>query len=242
MTTFSRTWNAAYNASPADSDNISEGGGKIRNLKTDIAERLEVDHSWAGDADDGAHKKITFKQQASDPTTAANTGFLYTKDVSGKAELFWKDEDGDVIQLTSGGQLAGVPSGAITLWSGSIVSIPSGWALCDGTSGTPDLRDKFIVGAGSTYAVAATGGAATHDHGAATGSHVLTEAELPAHSHGLRGTTVVAGGDSGATQVLDFDSSGQTTTSTGSGTGHTHTIASASSLPPYYALAYIMKL
>jgi hypothetical protein len=57
----------------------------------------------------------------------------------------------------------------ITLWSGSIASIPSGFALCDGTSGTPDLRDKFIVGAGSTYAVDATGGSA--------------DATLPTHTH-----------------------------------------------------------
>ena len=50
------------------------------------------------------------------------------------------------------------PSGGIVMWSGSVASIPSGWLLCDGTNGTPDLRNRFIVGAGSTYAVGATGG------------------------------------------------------------------------------------
>jgi hypothetical protein len=60
-------------------------------------------------------------------------------------------------------------TGMIILWSGSIASIPSGFALCDGTSGTPDLRDRFIVGAGSTYAVDATGGSA--------------DATLPTHTH-----------------------------------------------------------
>jgi hypothetical protein len=51
-------------------------------------------------------------------------------------------------------------SGMIILWSGSVVSIPAGWLLCNGASSTPDLRDRFVVGAGSTYAVDATGGSA----------------------------------------------------------------------------------
>jgi hypothetical protein len=54
--------------------------------------------------------------------------------------------------------IATFSSGMILLWSGSVASIPSGWVLCNGSSGTPDLRDRFIVGAGSTYAVNATGG------------------------------------------------------------------------------------
>jgi hypothetical protein len=50
------------------------------------------------------------------------------------------------------------PSGGIILWRGSIASIPSGWALCDGNNGTPNLKDRFVVGAGNSYAVGATGG------------------------------------------------------------------------------------
>jgi hypothetical protein len=60
-------------------------------------------------------------------------------------------------------------SGMIILWSGSVVSIPAGWLLCNGASSTPDLRDRFVVGAGSTYAVDATGGSA--------------DATLPSHTH-----------------------------------------------------------
>jgi microcystin-dependent protein len=67
-----------------------------------------------------------------------------------------------------------LPVGLITLWSGSIVSIPTGWTLCDGTAGTPDLRDRFVVGAGTTYAVNATGGVNTV---------TLTTAQMPSHSH-----------------------------------------------------------
>jgi hypothetical protein len=51
-----------------------------------------------------------------------------------------------------------IPTGMISLWYGAIGSIPTGWYLCDGANGTPDLRDRFIVGAGSTYSVSATGG------------------------------------------------------------------------------------
>ena len=55
---------------------------------------------------------------------------------------------------------AAFPSGGIIMWSGSIASIPLGWLLCNGTGSTPDLRNRFILGAGDTYAVAATGGSA----------------------------------------------------------------------------------
>ena len=64
-----------------------------------------------------------------------------------------------------------VPAGGIIMWSGSTASIPSGWAICDGNNGTPDLRDRFVVGAGSTYGVNATGGSAN--------------AVLIAHSHSI---------------------------------------------------------
>jgi microcystin-dependent protein len=73
-----------------------------------------------------------------------------------------------------------VPSGVILMWSGSIATIPTGWLLCDGTNGTPNLRDRFIVGAGTTYTVGETGGA----------THVaLAQNELPAHTHTFSGNT-----------------------------------------------------
>ena len=54
-----------------------------------------------------------------------------------------------------------MPSRGIIMWSGTAADIPAGWALCDGTGGTPDLTDRFILGAGKTYQPGATGGAAT---------------------------------------------------------------------------------
>ena len=81
--------------------------------------------------------------------------------------------DGRIDSLSGGGS-GGVPGGIITMWSGSITDIPLGWALCDGSNGTPDLRDRFIVGAGGDYNVGNTGGA---------NSVTLTVAQMPSHSH-----------------------------------------------------------
>lgn len=96
-----------------------------------------------------------------------------------------------------------IPPGFIGMWSGSIATIPTGWYLCDGTNGTPNLTDRFIVGAGSTYAVGATGGAA---------SVTLTEAQIPSHSH-----TITAYGST--------DSQGYHT-HTINDPGHTHSTSS----------------
>jgi microcystin-dependent protein len=144
---------------------------------------------------------------------------------------------------------ASFPTGGIILWSGSVASIPSGWALCNGSNGTPDLRNRFVVGAGSTYAVAATGGSAdaivvAHTHTATSTvsdpGHVHT-----ANSGGLSGGAAAAGGDAGFNR---HTAGGLTTNSNTTGISVSTTVASAGSsgtnanLPPYYALAYIMKL
>jgi len=133
-------------------------------------------------------------------------------------------------------------AGMIMLWSGSSATIPSGWLLCDGTSSTPDLRNRFVVGATSTYAVGATGGTA--------------DAIVVSHTHTFSSTTdsstagLALGPYGGSPKEVDdtVSSAAGWNTQTGS---HTHTFsgttASAGSsgtnqnLPPYYALCYIMK-
>jgi microcystin-dependent protein len=67
-----------------------------------------------------------------------------------------------------------VPSGVIVLWSGTTSNVPSGWALCNGSNGTPDLRDRFVVGSGGAYNPGSTGGASTV---------TLTNSQIPSHSH-----------------------------------------------------------
>lgn len=131
-----------------------------------------------------------------------------------------------------------VPAGCILLWSGSTGSVPSGWYICDGTNGTPDLRNSFIVGAGSTYAVGATGG--TADAIVVSHTHSLTD---PGHLHTLASSyTNLATQPSGTNTPIG----GSLTTSTNSATtGISVNTAGVSgtnaNLPPYYALAYIMK-
>ncbi len=127
----------------------------------------------------------------------------------------------------------GVPKGGIIMWSGAVNQIPAGWALCDGTNGTPDLRDRFVVGAGNSYAVAATGGEATH---------TLTVNEMPSHNHG--GTT----GDYPMVRLGQKASSGNDEPVASQSNNHNHSIplqgggAAHENRPPYYALAFIMKL
>lgn len=94
---------------------------------------------------------------------------------------------------------AAIPSGIILLWSGSIASIPSGWALCNGSSGTPDLRDRFVVGAGTTYSVGDIGGAA---------SVTLTSAQIPSHTHTIT-TTGSASSENAHAHTFSGTTSGQ---------------------------------
>jgi hypothetical protein len=133
-------------------------------------------------------------------------------------------------------------SGMIMLWSGSGGTIPSGWLLCNGSSGTPDLRNRFVVGAGSTYAVAATGGSA--DAIVISHTHTFTGNALPAHAHG--GVFSPSGSTLGDDRVSNISSMSGTTGSASAGTptGTNSTEGSSgtnANLPPYYALCYIMK-
>jgi hypothetical protein len=80
-------------------------------------------------------------------------------------------------QAAPGNSLFLVPTGAIVMWHSTSATIPSGWAICDGSNGTPDLRAKFIFGAtadGGAHPPAETGGATTHTH-AGHSNHVFTQ-------------------------------------------------------------------
>jgi microcystin-dependent protein len=141
---------------------------------------------------------------------------------------------------------ATIPAGLISMWSGSIGSIPSGWLLCNGSSGTPDLRDRFVVGAGSTYAVAATGGTAdavvvSHTH---TASTIATDS---GHTHSSNANGAPNGGGAGSAMTNSGNSPGYATTTGNANITASTTVNSAGvsgtnqNLPPYYALAYIQK-
>jgi hypothetical protein len=157
-----------------------------------------------------------------------------------------------------------IPTGVIVMWSGSIVSIPSGWFLCNGLNGTPDLRNRFIVGAGTTYSVGGIGGSANAIVVAHT--HTGTTNNAGNHRHTLRAynSNNINGGptdgfastnsdtaipgefgepqayiiQNGRGQVLMGEAGDHNHSFTTNSTGSSGTNAN---LPPYYALAYIMK-
>lgn len=134
-----------------------------------------------------------------------------------------------------------------------------GFALCDGGTyrapggpliTTPNLRNRFVLGAGGDYAAGTIGGATGHTHTATVGATTLTTAQIPSHTH----STAIPATNStleGSVEAFAWTSMKSTTnksyasTATGSGGSHLHTAAVATaveSLPPYYALSYIMKL
>jgi hypothetical protein len=100
-----RDW-TTQEAKPSGSDFISAGDDEIRNGKVDVRERMAVDHEWAvSETADGRHKKVTIKT-GEDPTKITDYIIVYGKDVDDKVELFARDEDNNVIQLTHKGNLA----------------------------------------------------------------------------------------------------------------------------------------
>ena len=141
--------------------------------------------------------------------------------------------------------LVKAPIGTIVIWSGSESAIPEGWQFCDGTNGTPDLRDKFVVGAGTSYEVGAVGGEK---------EHVLTTQELAKHRHNEMAVTDLENPQQARFVISNI--SGATMPGVAiNGTPFTATTASAAisteyegdnqphnNLPPYYALCYIMKI
>jgi hypothetical protein len=116
---------------PAGSEDPKLGDNRIRELARAVAEILGIDHYIGADGGAGVgynedaageHKRIKFNAPlTSDPANAANKGFLYTKDVAGKVELFWQDEDGNVRQLTSGGKLHS--DGGFSMPTGQVATI-----------------------------------------------------------------------------------------------------------------------
>ena len=135
-----------------------------------------------------------------------------------------------------------IPAGGILIWSGSIGSIPAGYVLCNGSNGTPDLRDRFVVGAGSTYAVNATGG--TADAVVVSHTHSATSVDA-GHTHNYAARPEDGGiGPIGGGSNVSKNETGTTASATAI---ITTTINSAgvsgtgANIPPYYALCYIMK-
>lgn len=152
------------------------------------------------------------------------------------------------VQTAIGAALTGV----IVMWSGSVATIPTGWVLCNGSNGTPDLRNRFIIGAHSDTAGVAyttitgsntqTGG--SKDAIVVSHTHTLTD---PGHTHNAGVTESgwyapgPAGGSIGVNGCVTYTDSATTSSSTGISISSTGSSGTNANLPPYYALAFIMK-
>ena len=188
----------------------------------------------------------------------------YYTDAQAAARYFTAANDGTgsgLVAATLDGYTAeeivagGTPPGNICWWSGSEASIPAGFVLCNGLNGTPDLRNRFVVGSGSHYSKGDTGGANTVTTTATitVAGHALTAGEIAKHAHaytdyysgnryGGWGTWGIVLTGAGVRSTVN----GLSTSSTGSGDAHSHTASfsgtsSQDKRPSFYSLCYIMK-
>jgi hypothetical protein len=239
-----------------------------------FVQRIEAEDGLAGDTY-GTHHGDVIGNVTGNLTGNGDGDFtgLFTGDVDVRGHTIFFD-DGQIQEAALDPTILinrGVPVGAILLWSGTIDTIPESWSLCDGTNGTPDLRNSFVLGAGAGSGIAAPlssggsdsipltgtlGAGGSHSHPLEIDGHALTVDELPAHKHstpcGPREgdtTTNFTNGNNSVGPAVDSSEVGgnQPHTHTGNTTdsgSHTHdlTLDEVTYLPPYYALCYIMKI
>lgn len=124
----------------------------------------------------------------------SNFNYLSTQVNANVVATITSQINATVPALIAAAVLTALPVGTVVDWSGSVASIPSPWQLCDGTNSTPNLKDKFLVGAGSAYAVGATGGQTSVTPTITVAGTSLSVAQLPSynltvtdpgHSHGI---------------------------------------------------------
>lgn len=287
---------------------LTNPDGYDGNPQISLKERISTTHIFEQDL--GVEGDLEVAGEISGDTFGTHNGPVVgnvtgnvTGDVTGDAAgnhtgSFTGDVDvrGQTIQLDAGQiplaalnglidfiKLHAVPEGIIMLWSGTESDIPAGWELCNGLNGTPDLTDKFVIGAGSLdFEAGDQGGslnhthantmssAGSHTHSITIAGHALTTNEMPNHRHGSGATAAGSGGadiyahgNRPATTSRSFEGTGSAgtmegwTSQDGGGEAHTHAGSSAdsagshthamnnvaaSSLPPYYALCYIMRV
>ena len=215
-------------------------------------------YSWNSSLDylKGAHilgsNGVEYIAQASSGPNVPDVG---AKNPVSDDGTFWK-------AVNSGNDAGAVPIGGILPFTGTFggtgnrFPIPLGsstpltnWCLCDGTTTNglpvPDLRGLFIRGASDSEPAGSTGGSEKHSHSLSgtVGDTTLTEAQLASHKHTVRGTGSASGGFGGGRTGIWEETA--TTSAVGGSRPHTHTLdgasGEASSMPPYYALSYIMR-
>jgi len=200
---------------------------------TDVASAISLKH-------DGSLQELLANKDTSTALGASDTKYPSQKAVKSYID-------------TAISAIIGVPSGVIAMWSGTIATIPTGWVLCDGNNSTPDLRDRFIVGAKQDD----SGEAKTNVTGSLTKNG---NGSIPQHSHGITGLSVanenahthtldIIADGSGSLKCLTQVANGLTNKTTSAGSAHTHALSGSidnygtgsTNIAVYYALAFIMK-
>lgn len=230
-------------SNPVATDGLAQADDHIRLIKSavkstfpNVAGAMTADHTELSTLDGYTGTTADFNLlsgQAAAGVTSTHVGHLHGVSSNIQTQLNTLTTN---LATTNANLSSAVPTGMIMMWSGASNAIPSGYVLCDGNNSTPDLRDRFVVGAGNSYSVGSTGGAS---------SVTLTVSQMPAHTHTTNisfspdvdyfgnNVSILNNGQNGTNSV-----GGQSTdfTSSSSGGGGSH-----ENRPPYYALCYVMK-
>ena len=230
--------------------NISIDVTKLNLEDSGVTGELPISHGGTGRTDGKAAALVTARTISLTGAVTGSTTFDGSKNVS--------------ISTNIGSIGGAVPIGGIIAFSGTFggtgnrYPIPLGsttpdtnWCLCDGTTtsgkAVPDLRGRMILGASTSHAAGTKGGSETHTHSISgtVGATTLTISQMPSHTHSY--TRYSSKGGEGRSWEQWYADSTQNTGATGGTQSHTHTLSgekstSASSFPPYYALAFIIRV
>lgn len=198
---FIRTWNTTYEGQPADGEDALIGASRIRNLKVDVRERLDVDHSWLGDNNDGKHQQLSLRPLSVDPIVVTDEAFLYSKLVSGDPELFYRDDVNAVFQLTGKGGIRANQLGhtnivapfdnlKITRPSVSSVSVTANSLILDDGS----FNQRLVTTVSSTASITSSGagGLDAGSEAASTWYHIYAIAKLDGTKSIILSTSAIA--------------------------------------------------
>ena len=248
--------NSLVASNPASTDGLAQADDHIRLLKSTIKSTFP--------SVTGAVSSTHTELNALDGYTGTVADLNYAKALNATGVTAQEFDYLDGVTSSIQTQIAAIqviPTGIIMLWSGASNAIPTGYALCNGSNSTPDLRNRFVIGAGSTYAVGATGGSAdatnvshTHASTVSDSGHLLIDSGdvNPLVTSNLSSSSSVAGETLGGTDFAYTLAAGNSsaanvgkssTSTTGISVSNATVGSSATNanLPPYYSLCYIMK-
>lgn len=212
------------------------------NLSAPAHRQVYVEFPLTGGGD--LHSDITLGLNAA---SAAQSNKVVLRDDKGRAQVAAPEADNDIARLLE--VKRSMPLGSIIMWYGTLAAIPAGWVLCNGQNGTPNLCNRFPLGAGASYSVGQSGGSQTVS--GAVGNTTLTLAQIPAHRHSIGsiqsynlGNDYLVKGSKHSGNYGEYTISPTyelSTENSGSSQGHNHGFSGYSDLPPWCAVYFIMK-